>query len=156
MPTSQLSKRIATYLRQLLAFVMGQQGPERLEAGVDALHAPAFVAVGDLSPHPLLLLHVAARAGPAATAAASAVQGDVVAAVLVVMATARRRGRPASLVLAAAATARGAASRRGARRQRRLLLRYYRLVLVLRLLDVVDAYRVVDCFATAAIFERRK
>jgi len=53
--------KAVTYLGQLFALVMRQQRPQRLESSVDALHPTSLVAVGDFSPHSLLLLHVAAR-----------------------------------------------------------------------------------------------
>ena len=50
-----------TYLRKFLALVVRQQRPQRLETGVNTLHPTSFIAVGDFSPHTLLLLHVASR-----------------------------------------------------------------------------------------------
>ena len=50
-------KPLMTYLAQFFPLVLRQQGAQRLEAGVDALHAAALVAVGDLAPDALLLLH---------------------------------------------------------------------------------------------------
>lgn len=41
--------------------MMWQQRSQGLESGIDALHTASLVAVGDFSPHSLLLLHVAAR-----------------------------------------------------------------------------------------------
>ena len=45
------------YLAEFLAVRVGQEGLEGLEAGVDALHAPPLVAIGDLAANaPLLVL----------------------------------------------------------------------------------------------------
>ena len=60
------------YLAQFLPFVVGQKGPEALEAGVDALHPPSFVGVGDFTADPTLLVHsfaLAADDGAKATLA---------------------------------------------------------------------------------------
>ena len=53
--------KLKTHLGQLLALVVRQQRPQRLETGVNALHPTSFIAVGDFSPHTLLLLHMASR-----------------------------------------------------------------------------------------------
>lgn len=45
------------HLAEFLSLVAGQEGTEGLETGVDALHAPPLVAVGDLPPYSLLCLH---------------------------------------------------------------------------------------------------
>jgi len=60
---------------------MRQQSPKRLESSVDALHTTSLVAVGDLSPYSLLLLHVAARRDTADVVAdtAAVAQRDVLA-----------------------------------------------------------------------------
>ena len=50
-----------THLGQLLALVVRQQRPQRLETGVNALHSTSFIAVGDFSTHTLLLIHMASR-----------------------------------------------------------------------------------------------
>ncbi len=44
------------HLAELLSVCVGQERFEGLEAGVDALHAPAFVAVGNLTADPSLLV----------------------------------------------------------------------------------------------------
>lgn len=65
-------RRKSSHLGQLLAVVVRQEGAQRLEAGVDALHPPTLVAVGDLSPDSLLLLHLRlGTRGPVAEAAAA-------------------------------------------------------------------------------------
>lgn len=45
-----------SHLAELLPVAVGDEGLEGLEAGVDALHAPALVAVGDLPPDAPLLV----------------------------------------------------------------------------------------------------
>lgn len=51
-----------TDLAEFLALVVRQQRPQRLETGVDALHSPPLVAVGDFPPDPLLGLHCSVQA----------------------------------------------------------------------------------------------
>ena len=36
------------YLAQFLAFTVWNEGPQNLEAGINALHATSFIAVGNL------------------------------------------------------------------------------------------------------------
>ena len=46
---------------ELLSICVGNEGLEGLEARVDALHAPPFVAVGNLPPNPPLLVPLGLR-----------------------------------------------------------------------------------------------
>lgn len=62
-----------TYLGKFFALVVRQQRPQRLETGVNTLHPTSFIAVGDFSPHTLLLLHVASRCHTADVAGTIAV-----------------------------------------------------------------------------------
>lgn len=55
-----------------------QQRPERLEASVDALHAAALVAVGDLAPDALFCLHRLAAGARVLFAAVNGVRDDLV------------------------------------------------------------------------------
>lgn len=58
-----------THLAQFLAFVMRQQRSQTLKARIDTLHASAFVTIGDLTSHALLVVHGAATAAAIATIA---------------------------------------------------------------------------------------
>lgn len=49
-----------THLAELLALVVWQQVAQTLESCIDALHPSSLVAVGDLSPHLLVVQHHAA------------------------------------------------------------------------------------------------
>lgn len=63
--------RGGTYLAEFFALVVRQQRAQTLEAGVDALHAPPLVAVGNLASHALLVVRV--QAADAAVTAAVAI-----------------------------------------------------------------------------------
>lgn len=50
-------KFFSTYLAELLALMVWQLVAQALESGIDALHSPPLVAVGNLSPHLLVVHH---------------------------------------------------------------------------------------------------
>lgn len=63
-------RKTSTNLAEFFALMMRQQGPQALKSGVDALHPPPLVRVGNLAPDSPLLVHVLSgfqQQGPAGT-----------------------------------------------------------------------------------------